>query len=88
MSGYSREDAAQRAGVGPEYVDIRVAANLALREDAPPAAALAAAGQALAAFVHPYTGGLDGFGWPLGRAVHVSEVYAVLERQPLLDFAS
>jgi hypothetical protein len=72
--------------VGPEYVGVRIAANLALREDAPPDDALAAAGQALAAFVHPYTGGLDGRGWPFGRTVHVSEVYAVLERQPLLDF--
>ena len=72
--------------VGPEYVDVGVGANLALREDAPPDAALASARAALSAFAHPYTGGLDGAGWPFGRAVYVSEVDAALERLPLIDF--
>ncbi|HEX4834355.1 MAG TPA: putative baseplate assembly protein [Trebonia sp.] len=40
---------------------------------------------ALAAFLHPLTGGLDGTGWAFGRKPHASEVYAVIERVPGVD---
>lgn len=72
---------------GPGYVDIGVAANLALHEDAPPADALAQAQALLTAFLDPLHGGPAGAGWPFGRAVYTSEVYAVLARAALVDFA-
>jgi len=71
--------------VGPGYVPVEVAADLGLREDAPPQAGLAAARASLAAFFDPYTGGPDATGWPFGRAVHVSEVYAALDGVALID---
>lgn len=37
---------------------------------------------ALFAYFHPVSGGPDGTGWPFGRAVHVGEVYAVLQQLP------
>jgi hypothetical protein len=73
--------------VDPDYVPVQVSANLALRADAPPGAALDAARQALAQFFDPLTGGPDGSGWPFGRAVYASEVEAQLQQVWLLDYA-
>ncbi|MFY1637197.1 hypothetical protein ACN27F_28655 [Solwaraspora sp. WMMB335] len=72
--------------VGPQYVDIGVSADLALREDAPPSDALADAQARLHRFYDPLTGGAAGTGWPFGQGIHPSEVYAVLEQSPLLDY--
>lgn len=72
--------------VGPSYVDVGIAANLALHEDAPPPDALAQAHDRLAAFLDPLRGGADRAGWPFGQDVHVSEVYAVLEQANLVDY--
>jgi phage-related baseplate assembly protein len=36
--------------------------------------------RALYTYVSPYTGGPDGKGWPMGRDLHVSEIYARLQR--------
>jgi len=86
--------------VGPTYVPVTVTARLVLREDYAPAAvarsgvltdaaiALEAgrlAAAAVSAYLHPLTGGADGAGWPFGRAVHASELYALLDRQPGVD---
>jgi hypothetical protein len=71
---------------GPVYLPVRISANLALRDDAPPPKALDDARQALLQYYDPVTGGAGGTGWPFGRAVYVSEASAVLERQPLLRY--
>ena len=72
--------------VGPDYVEVAVSADLALHADAPPAEALADARTRLATFLHPLRGGPDGTGWPFGRNVHVAEIYAALDRTPLVDY--
>jgi len=72
--------------VGPTYVEVKVAAKLASSEDAVPGAAPAQAHAALRAFFDPFIGGPDGTGWPFGRHVFVSEVYAVLQQAPLVDY--
>jgi hypothetical protein len=72
--------------VGPDYVDLTVSAQLALRPDAPPDQALAAAVDALRAALSPITGGPRGTGRSFGQDVHVSEIYAVLEAVPLVDY--
>jgi hypothetical protein len=72
--------------VGPDYLPVEVAANLALREDAPPRDTLDAARQALRAFFDPLTGGPERTGWPFGRAVYASEVSTVLEQVSLVDY--
>lgn len=41
---------------------------------------------ALYAYLNPYVGGPAGNGWPFGRALHISEVYGVLQRLPLVEF--
>ncbi|MGH4012336.1 MAG: hypothetical protein ACRDSL_00030 [Pseudonocardiaceae bacterium] len=72
--------------IGPSYVDVGIAANLALHEDAPPPDALEQARDRLTAFLHPLHGGTDRAGWPFGQNVYVSEVYAVLEQANLVDY--
>lgn len=72
--------------MGPSYADIAVVAKLALQRDAPAATALDDVSRALAAFLDPLTGGPDRTGWPFGRDVHASEIYATLEQVPVVDF--
>lgn len=72
--------------VGPSYVDVGIAANLALHEDALPADAFTQASDKLTAFFHPLHGGAARDGWPFGQDVYVSEIYAVLEQASLIDY--
>ncbi|APR88475.1 hypothetical protein A7982_13824 [Minicystis rosea] len=65
--------------VGPFFSAVPITATLYLSEDADPNTVVANAQAVLRAHFHPFTGGADGQGWPLGRAVYVSHVYAVLE---------
>jgi predicted phage baseplate assembly protein len=37
-------------------------------------------------YLNPYTGGPDGTGWAFGRDLHVSELYALLQRIPGIEF--
>lgn len=82
------------------YVPVALTARLVIREDYAPMTVArsgvltddAIAGEvgrqgaaAIAAHLHPLTGG-DGTGWPFGRDVHASELYAVLDRLPGVDF--
>ncbi|MFJ4790910.1 hypothetical protein [Streptomyces sp. NPDC088794] len=72
--------------VGPQYVDLTIAADLALREDAVPEAALADALDRLQDFYDPFIGGDAGAGRSFGQSVHPSEVYGVLEQSPSTDY--
>jgi hypothetical protein len=37
-------------------------------------------------YLNPYTGGPNGEGWPFGRDLHISELYALLQRIPSIEF--
>jgi hypothetical protein len=88
--------------VGPRYAEVTLTARIVLRGDYAPSAvassgvltdaaiaeeASSQAAAAVAAHLHPLTGGTAGTGWPFGRAVYVSELYGLLDRQPGVDFA-
>ena len=45
-----------------------------------------AAERALYTYLSPYTGGPDGRGWPVGRDLHVSEIYARLQRVASVEY--
>lgn len=45
-----------------------------------------AAQEELYAYLNPYSGGPDGTGWPFGRSLSRSEIYAVLQRVPHIEF--
>ncbi len=65
---------------GPTYTRVDIAVTVMRRTLEVSAEKLAAnIRTALARFFDPLTGGPDGNGWPLGRAVHASEVYEVVE---------
>jgi hypothetical protein len=80
---------ADLAGVfvtGPTYLPVGVAAVVAPLELSQAGPVGVAARQALEAFFHPLTGGPAGQGWPFGRAVYLSDVAAVLEGLPGVDY--
>ncbi len=68
---------------GPTYVEVTV--TVALRVADPSDSrlieqVLGEAQSALYRYLSPYAGGPDGNGWPMGRDLHVSEIYARLQR--------
>jgi hypothetical protein len=65
---------------GPSYVPVTVAATIYLRDGASASRVGASARAALVTRFDPWVGGEDGKGWPFGRHVHASEVYALLAR--------
>jgi len=71
--------------VGPEYIRVDVAAEIALRSMDGASVVESAVAQALASFLHPLSGGLDRNGWDFGRRPHPSDLYALLEAVPGVD---
>jgi uncharacterized phage protein gp47/JayE len=72
--------------VGPDYLPVDVAATLAPRDSAEAGAVELRARQALEEFLHPLRGGPERRGWELGRDLYLSDVAAVLERVPGVDY--
>lgn len=67
--------------VGPRYVPVLLRADLYLEADTLGESAVSVqsiATQKLLAFFDPLVGGPEGSGWPFGRSVYASEVYATL----------
>lgn len=70
--------------VGPTYVPVRVRVRVMSRPDVPESQ-LGAVEEELTRFFDPLRGGPDGAGCAFGRDVYASELYAALERLPLVD---
>jgi predicted phage baseplate assembly protein len=70
----------------PAYQGVTVVAMLRARPWADPNRLQRTATDALYAYLHPISGGLDGMGWDFGRPVHMGEVYALLQRLPGTEF--
>lgn len=68
--------------LAPYYQGLTVVARLRGKPAADPAALAESALAALYRYFDPIAGGPDGGGWPFGRAVHIGEVYSVLQRLP------
>lgn len=74
--------------IAPDWIKVSVSATVA------PISADMAEGLAqavsvkLSAFLHPLTGGPDGKGWAFGREVHESDLYAMIEAIPGVDFVT
>jgi predicted phage baseplate assembly protein len=71
---------------GPRYVEVAVRATLRTLPGAGSAAAAAAAAAAVREHLHPLRGGPDGRGWPFGRDVRRTELLAVLDAAPGIDY--
>lgn len=70
---------------GPSYVAATVETTLVTRTGVSVTAVETAADDALAAYLHPLTGGPDGAGWPFGELPCRADLYALLESLPDVD---
>ena len=66
----------------PAYQGVTVVAMLRARPWADPGRLQRTATDALYAYLHPISGGMEGRGWEFGRPVHMGEIYALLQRLP------
>ncbi|MFN0147229.1 MAG: putative baseplate assembly protein [Dehalococcoidia bacterium] len=78
--------AGQVSVTGPDYLPVGVEARLAPSDPFRAGEVHGAVVRSLLAFLHPVTGGPAGDGWPFGRAVFLSDVAAVIERVPGVDY--
>jgi len=72
--------------VAPFYAPVNAEILVARRADARDQPLREAVVAACNSFLHPLTGGPDQAGWPFGRAIYVSELYALLEGIPGVDY--
>jgi Baseplate J-like protein len=78
-----------RVHVGtPEFVDIGVRLAITVEEGASISTVRGEIEAAVSQFFDVASGGVDGEGWPLGRAVFVSEIYRLLDQLPGVDYVS
>jgi predicted phage baseplate assembly protein len=71
---------------GPLYTAVDVTAELVPKDPDDAGGVETRAHDAVAAFLHPLIGGVQGTGWPAGRSVFLSDVAAVLGRTEGLDY--
>jgi hypothetical protein len=76
----------QIAVVAPLFLPVGVDAAVAPSDASAAGPTLEAVRTALVRFLHPLTGGPLGRGWPFGRDVHLSDVAALLESVPGVDY--
>ena len=70
----------------PDYVWVSVDARLKARHDADPEVVRRDAMTKLYRFLNPVVGGTERNGWPFGRDLYISEVYAVLQSVPGVEY--
>ena len=72
--------------VGPFFVDVTVGATVVPVPDHTAQGVQQSVVEAVSGFLDPHGGGEAGRGWPFGRNLFVSEVYALLDRLPEVDY--
>ncbi|MEO8339277.1 MAG: baseplate J/gp47 family protein, partial [Nitrospirota bacterium] len=68
--------------IGPEYTKVAVRATLHATPETSSRELIAQATASLNQFFDPISGGPDGSGWPMGRAVYRAEILALLNALP------
>jgi hypothetical protein len=79
-------DLAGLAVIGPTYLHVGVSCTVAPVEMGQAGPVGVAVRQTLEGFLHPVTGGPEGGGWPFGRDIHLSDVAAIIEAVPGVDY--
>jgi hypothetical protein len=74
--------------LGPGFSQVTVHAQVRAQDVRQSSEVERRAAKALEDFFHPLTGGEDGQGWAFGRDVQLSEVFAVLQRVPGVDYVA
>src|SRR5262249_34889482 len=72
--------------LGPTYRPVGVAALVTPRVRGEAGVVSARVRASLERFLHPLTGGPEGHGWDFGRDVFLSDVAAILEAVPGVDY--
>jgi len=75
--------------IQPHYTWVSITAKVRLPDGSDPALLVETRRRAeaeLYRYLNPYVGGPNGAGWPFGRDLHVSELYALLQRLPGIEF--
>jgi predicted phage baseplate assembly protein len=73
----------------PSFVWVSIEAKVRMPDRSDPARVIEVRRRAeadLYRYLNPYVGGPDGTGWPFGRDLHVSELYALLQRIPGIEY--
>jgi predicted phage baseplate assembly protein len=81
-----RTIAGQIAVIPASYLPVGVEAVIVVKDSSTAGDVVASVRGALEEFLHPLSGGPDRKGWPFGRDVFVSDVAALLEASPGLDY--
>lgn len=71
----------------PEFVAVSVAAEIVPRDPGQASQVEARVRRALERYLHPLAGGPNGRGWDLGESVYLSQISAVIENTPGVDYA-
>jgi predicted phage baseplate assembly protein len=73
----------------PQFIWVSIEAKIRLADRADPALVVETRKRAeleLYRYLNPFVGGPAGTGWPFGRDLHVSELYALLQRVAGIEF--
>ncbi len=71
---------------GARVISVTVEAAVVIAAKAAPEAATRIIEERLYQFLNPLVGGPNNDGWPFGRPLHVSEIYAAVQRLPGVEF--
>lgn len=74
--------------ISPEYVKVSVVCKVRIMKKSSPTEVVKRVQNGLNKFLDPLRGGLDGKGWPFGRAIYPSEIYKIIDNIEGLDYAS
>jgi hypothetical protein len=73
--------------VGPTYMPVGVNVDIVVRVPSDSGPTGQRVRDAIAAFLHPLTGGPHGEGWPFGRSVYLSDLARLVETTEGVDYA-
>jgi len=71
---------------GAKVISVTVDASVVIAAKAAPDSAAKAIEDRLYEFLNPLAGGPNDDGWPFGRPLHVSEIFAAIQRVPGVEF--
>ena len=70
----------------PTYIEVTVEASIKIRREEQKTIVQEEAKRRLERFLNPLVGGPDNDGWPFGRDLYISEVYAILQNTPGVEY--
>jgi hypothetical protein len=74
--------------IGPRFLQVRMAASVVPLSDELELDVKQEVAEAVRAFLDPRLGGVDGDGWPFGRNVFMSEIIALIDQLPGVDYVT